>query len=315
MFKLKRKNLLAVVLVFGVMLAAKGQQYPVFTQYYFNELVINPAYAGSHVQLSVNTTYRNQWVNFPGAPRTYLLSGHNSFYKGRIGVGLLINHDEIGSYSNENIYGSYAYRLNFAKSTFSMGIQAGFNILGADFSHIDLRDLNDASFASLSSLKPNFGAGLFYNRKNFFVGLSVPFILNNGASTSFEGLINEIKERRYYFLRMGTIVRLGSTGDVKFNPSILLRSQEGQPLSLDVNTAFIFYDLISTGVSIRTSDALILFIDLKLSERFHFAYSYDVTSSGLNNFSNGSHEFMLNFRTRIRGIHKNLECPSYYSYR
>lgn len=293
-----------------------AQQYPVFTQYYFNELVINPAYAGNHVQFSASTSYRNQWVNFPGAPKTVSFSGHSSFFRGRVGVGLLVNHDEIGSYKNDNVYLMYSYNIRFKKSTFAMGLQTGFNMLGADFSQLDLQNPDDASFnAFLREVKPNFGAGVYYNRKNFFVGLSVPFILNNSVATTFEGLLNEIKEKRYYFLRSGAIFPLGGSKNVKINPSILLRTQEDMAISLDINNAFIFYDVLSAGVSLRSGDSIITFIDLKLSEKFHFAYSYDWTQSDLAIFSNGTHEFMLNYRARINVVHKDLQCPKFYDYR
>jgi len=291
--------------------ALKAQQYPVFTQYYFNELVINPAYAGSHVQLSLTSMYRNQWINFPGAPRTFNISGHSSFMKKKIGVGLLVDHDEIGSYKNNHIFGMFSYKINSEKATLSMGVQAGVNLLGANFSSLDPQDLDDPSFKnSVNALKPNFGAGLYYNRKNFFVGLSVPFILNNVLASTTQSLI---KEARYYFLRAGAVFPLAA--NVKINPSFLLRNQEGQPVSLDLNNAFIFYDVFSVGVSYRTSDSFITFIDLKLTEQFHFAYSYDWTKSTINNFSNGTHEFMLNYRFKISSVHKNLECPTYYEYR
>jgi type IX secretion system PorP/SprF family membrane protein len=291
-----------------------AQQYPVFTQYYFNELVINPAYAGNHIQFSASTSYRNQWVNFPGAPKTVSFSGHSSLLKGKMGLGMLINRDEIGSYKNTNLYFSYAYRLRFPKSTLAMGLQAGFNLLGADYSQLDLLDGSDPAFnVFINKLKPNFGTGIYYNRKNFFVGFSVPFILNNSVATTFEGLLNEIRERRYYFIRSGAILPMQK--NVKFNPSLLLRSQEGQPLSLDVNAAFILYDIASPGISLRSSDSFITFIDLKLSEKFHFSYSYDWTQSDLAIFSNGTHEFTLNFRARINVLHKELQCPQFYDYR
>jgi type IX secretion system PorP/SprF family membrane protein len=297
-----------------LVLRAHAQQYPVFTQYYFNELVINPAYAGSHVQLSASSSYRNQWVNFPGAPKTISFSGHSSFFKSRMGLGLLINRDEIGSYKNNNVYAMYSYNVKFANATLAAGIQAGTNLLGADFRNLDLSDPTDPSFNVLiREFKPNFGAGLYYNRKNFFVGFSVPFILNNSVATSFEGFLSEIKERRYYYIRSGYIHTVNK--DVKLNPSILLRTQEGQALSLDVNTAVIFYDALSVGLSLRTNDSFITFIDLKLSEKFHFAYSYDWTQSTLATFSNGTHEFMLNYRQRINVIHKDLQCPQFYDYR
>src|SRR5262249_1049072 len=101
----------------------------------------------------------------------------------------------------------------------------------------------------------------------------------------------------------------------KVNPSVLFRTQEGMPVSTDINLGFIFYDVFSVGASWRSTDAIITFIDLKLSESFHFAYSYDWTSSALNYFTMGSHEFMINYRTRIRGIHHNVQCPDYYRYR
>src|SRR3954465_9809635 len=88
-----------------------AQQYAVFTQYYFNELIINPAFAGSHVKLSATAMYRNQWVNFPGAPKTYNFSAHTSLLKNKIGVGIMFNHDEIGSYRNNHVYGYYAYKI------------------------------------------------------------------------------------------------------------------------------------------------------------------------------------------------------------
>jgi type IX secretion system PorP/SprF family membrane protein len=307
-------------LIFSLLLvlftAGYAQQYPVFTQYYFNELVINPAYAGSHVQLSATAMYRNQWVNFPGAPKTINFSTHTSLMKNKIGVGLMVNHDEIGSYKNDHIYASYAYKIHLQDATLSMGLQAGINLLGADFSNLDLNKPEDESFYNIvNKVKPNFGAGVFFTKKNYFLGFSVPFIMNNKVATSAERFLAEIKEARYYFLRGGIVLPLDRMEKVKINPSLLVRAQEGQPLSFDVNTSVIFYDVFSIGTSYRLGDSFITFIDLKLSEKIHFGYSYDLTSSDINGFSNGSHEFMINFRSIIRGVHQNPECPQYYNYR
>lgn len=298
-----------------------AQQYPVFSQYYFNELVINPAYAGNHGQVSLTTMYRNQWVNFPGAPKTFNFSGHSSFMNNKVGAGLMINHDEIGSYKNEHIYGYYSYMLRFNNATLAMGLQAGINLLRADYGSLTLPQApdpqaNDPSFMSnLNKVKPNFGGGIYYSRKNFFLGFSVPFILNNKIANSVEGLLGQLKEARYYFLRGGTVFPINRSKNVKMNPSFLVRAQEGQPLSLDINNSFVFYDLFSIGASYRLGDAFIGFIDLKLTDQMHFGYAYDATTSNLNQFSNGTHEFMLNYRFRIRKLHGNIECPSYYNYR
>jgi len=294
----------------------QAQQYPVFTQYYFNELVINPAYAGNHVQFSATALFRNQWINLPGAPRTFSVRAHTSLLKRKIGVGLLVNHDEIGSYSNDHVYGMYSYMIRFRKATLAMGLQAGFNVVGADFSQLDLQNPDDASFAPFRGLRPNFGAGILFSKKNYFIGFSAPFLINSTVSRGgFDDVLNQIVQRRYYFLRAGTVIPLDAKKNFQINPSVLVRAQEGQPLSFDVNNAFIFYDAFSIGASYRSEDAFIAFVSLKLSEKFYFSYSYDFTTSGLNGFSNGSHEFVLNYRARINAVHKNLLCPSFFNYR
>lgn len=297
-----------------ISISVSAQQTPVYSQYYFNELVINPAYAGSHVQFSATSMYRNQWVNFPGSPKTYLFSAHSSFLKDKMGLGMMINVDNIGSYSNKMLYFSYAYILKFPQSKLSFGLQAGFDFIGADFSKLDLQN-PDLSFAPVNAFKPNVGAGIYYRRKNFFAGFSVPMLINNKVDYADAGAVtNSIQQARYYFLRAGGIFPINQMKTVQFNPSILLRSQEGQPLALDLNAAFVFYEVCSAGVSYRTVDAFINFIELKLSEKIHVAYSYDWTISTVNAFSNGTHEFMINYRTRIRSVHKNLECPGFYGW-
>jgi type IX secretion system PorP/SprF family membrane protein len=291
----------------------QAQLYPIFSQYYFNELAINPAYAGAHVQLSATATYRNQWINFPGAPQTIAFALHSSFVRGKVGVGLLFNEDRIGSYANKDIAVSYAYKLKFPKSTLSFGLQGMAYFVGADFSKLNLKDPNDDSFNIINQVKPNFGAGIYYNRKNFFVGFSVPLLLNS----SFDALQASaaLKQTRNYFLRAGFIKELGAKGNLKINPSFLMRNQEGQPMSVDLNTALIFYDIFSLGVSYRSGDAVISFLSLKLAEQLYFNYSFDWTASNLRPFSAGTHEFMLNYRYKISKVHKNLACPTYHSYR
>jgi type IX secretion system PorP/SprF family membrane protein len=311
------KTFLIALLLCAFFTAGYAQQYPVFTQYYFNELVINPAYSGAHVKLSATSMYRNQWVNFPGAPKTFNFSTHTALLKNKIGVGLMVNHDEIGSYKNNHIYLNYAYKIHMPEATLAMGLQAGINLLGADFSALDLDDPTDESFYNVvNKIKPNFGVGLFYSKKNYFLGFSIPFLLNNAvATTTTESLLTEIREARYYFIRGGFVTPLDRFEKVKINPSVLIRAQEGQPLSFDFNAAFIFHDVFSIGASYRLGDSFITFIDLKLSDKIHFGYSYDLTSSPINGYSSGTHEFMINFRSILRGVHADPDCPQYYNYR
>jgi type IX secretion system PorP/SprF family membrane protein len=299
-----------VSLLFFIMscsIQTMGQLYPVFSQYYFNELIINPAYAGAQVQLSTTTTYRNQWVNFPGSPKTFSLTTHSSFLNGKIGLGLMIDVDKIGSYENTDVAFSYSYKLKFPQSTLSFGLQGVLYFINADFSALSLIDPGDPSFSIIKKFNPNVGSGVYYNRRNFFVGFSVPYLIDSKFSASGS------QQLRNYFLRSGFYQALDARGNIKINPSILVRAQEGQPLSVDINNAFIFYDTFNVGLSYRTGDALISFVGLKISEKFFFSYSYDLTTSHISPFS--TQELMLNYRARINAVHKNLLCPTYNTYR
>ena len=295
---------------------AAGQQYPVYSQYLYNGLVINPAFAGSDVQMSITAMYRNQWVNFEGAPKTLTLTGHTSIMKNRIGVGLLLTDDRIGSYSNKNVYGSYAYILPTPAGKLSMGLQAGFNLISANFDDLDLNNPGDAAFANITNqLKPNFGAGVYFSNDYFYAGFSVPFILNSGFDNAdFESISAEIKSARYYYLNGGINIPLSRLETIILRPSTLIRAQEGQPLSIDLNVETVFNEVFSLGVSYRNIDAIITFINLKLTDQLHFAYAYDWTTSDIARFSNGTHEFVLNYRFRIRKLHGNVECPSYFQF-
>jgi type IX secretion system PorP/SprF family membrane protein len=298
-----------------ISIVGSAQLYPVFTQYFFNELVINPAYAGAHVQLSTTATFRNQWINFPGAPKTFSFSSHSSFLRGKIGLGLLMNVDKIGSYANKDISTMYSYKLKFRDATLSFGLQGSLYFVGADFSKLFLKAPDDPGFVPINQLKPNIGTGVYFHKKNFFVGFSVPFLINSKFVGATSEVGTALKQFRYYFLRSGFIFPLDPKGNLKINPSILVRTQEGQPMSVDINASIIMYDVLSTGLSYRSGDALISFVSLKLTEQFYFNYSFDFTHSHLNPFSSGTHELMLNYRAKITSVHKNLSCPTYHNYR
>lgn len=315
---MKMKSTLRFVLLMLSLLpfCARGQHSIVYSQYLFNGLLINPAYAGSHVQLSASLTYRNQWVNFPGAPVTGTLGAHTSLYKGKVGVGMLATVDRIGSYSNTGLFGSYAYKIKdpVRNGVFSMGVSAGFNNFSADFSDLKLRAGQDQTFSGfMSELKPNFGGGIFYYNDKMFGGFSVPTILTHAAV--FNGPLEQLRTPRFYYLYGGMKFALDPrTRKVILTPSILARVQDGTPLSTDFNLSIAFEELISLGTSYRSGDGAISYINFKLSEKFYVGYSYDWTISDIRMYSRGTHEIMINYRTRLRNIHRDLDCPQFFSH-
>ena len=294
----------------GLVPKGVGQQQPVTDLYIFEGLTINPAFAGASVQLSATLIHREQWVNFPGAPKTSVFATHSTFMKNKIGVGLLITNDRIGIHSDIGVYGTYAYRIEMERVTLSMGLQGGFNNISSNFSLLNIKDQTDNLLAgSISTLNPNFGAGIYLYNNISFVGFSVPYILNSQI-VDVESVLSEARRFRYYYLYGGTTYDLNP--NVKFRPSGLLRIQEGAPFSMDITARFILYEAVSVGTSYRWADAIMLIVEVKLHENLHFGYAYDHTLSDIGRFSNGSHEIMLNYRYKIPIVHQGLACPAYF---
>ena len=298
-------------------LMASGQQRPIQTLYMFDPLLVNPAYAGTHVQLSATAIYRNQWVNFDGAPKTMTASLHSGFRKARVGLGLLFSNDQIGVHSDNSLYFMYAYKIPLSNrknpAVLSMGIQGGFNSLKSDYFKTNPKD--GMEVGALSKFNPNFGAGVFYRSKELFAGFSVPYIINNRTIDVIDDELAKLitpagTQERYYYLMAGTTRRLSE--QVKISPSTLIRIQENAPLSFDLNTMFILYDVVSLGGSYRLGDSFIALFELKINDNFHVGYAYDVTTSDIRLYSNGTHEIMVNYRIKIPKLHRGIECPSYW---
>jgi type IX secretion system PorP/SprF family membrane protein len=299
-----------------------AQQRPIHSLYMFDPLIINPAYAGTQVQLSGTAIYRNQWVNFPGAPKTFTASAHSGFRKNRVGVGVLAANDQIGIHDETSVHGIFSYKIPMSKfdkkSSLSFGVMGGFNNLKSDFTKLNPKDGLDPYASRVErDFSWSFGAGLYYRSPKFYAGFSVPYI--TGLSTpyiviennSYVGDIEKIRYKtRYYYLTGGFTHQVSK--NFKLIPSTLIRLQESAPLSFDLNLVSVLYDVVGLGVSYRLDDSIVGMFELQINENFHVGYAYDFTTSDLRLYSNGTHEIMINYRVRINRIHKGLECPSYW---
>lgn len=308
--------LFTITLLTGI-LTASAQQRPIQSLYMFDPLVINPAYAGTHVQFSATAIYRNQWVNFDGAPKTLTASMHSGFRKARVGLGILFGKDEIGVHSDNSLYFAYAYKIPLTNrknpAVLSMGIQGGFNTLKSDYFKTNPRD--GMELGALTKFNPNFGAGIFFRSRELYAGFSVPYIVNNRTIDIIDEQFSELitpsgRQQRYYYVMAGTTRKISE--DFKIAPSTLIRIQENAPLSFDFNTMLIIKDAVSLGGSYRLGDSFIGLFELQINENFHVGYAYDVTTSDIRLYSNGSHEIMINYRIKIPRFHRGVECPSYW---
>ncbi len=288
-----------------------AQQRPVQSLYMFDPILINPAYAGTQVQLSATAIYRNQWVNLEGAPKTMTASVHSGFLKAKMGLGLIFSNDQIGIHNDASFYAIYSYKIKITPtSTVSFGLQGGFNNLQSDYNKLNLKNQSDPNLAGVvTSLNPNVGTGIYYRNKSFYLGLSVPQLIKNKVF-DVESSTSLSRQERYYYLLFGSTFKLSNR--VKLFPSALIRFQDEAPVSMDINSTFVLYDAVGLGVSYRLEEGVVGLFELQLNQNFHVGYAYDFTTSALRQYSNGSHEIMINYRVKIPKIHKGLACPAYW---
>lgn len=308
------RKIIAIVILGVMSLEALAQQRPVNSLYMFDPLLINPAYTGTQVQLSTTAIYRNQWVNFPGSPKTFTFSASSGFKKSRAGVGILASNDQIGIHKENTLYLLYSYKIPFSKfsskSYLSFGLQGGFNSLKSDFSILNPKDQTDPFYGVVErNMSWNFGAGLFLKHNAFFAGLSVPYILNNEVINA-QAFSSIARQYRYYYFTSGFTKKLSPV--VKVLPSVLIRLQESAPLSFDLNLTTVLYDAVGLGASYRFNDSVVGLFELQINQNFHVGYAYDFTTSKLSTYSNGTHEIMINYRIKVSKWHRGIECPSYY---
>ena len=301
------------ILFIGTMLLCSNsfaQQRTTYSQYLFNALALNPAFAGSQDQVSVSAIYRNQWTNIEGAPEIYTLTGNTAFSKKRIGLGFVLTNDKIGAHNDLSLYLSYAYRIRFRRGVLAMGLQGGFNQLKTDYSRITIQDTSDPNLTGLHrKFNPNFGAGLFFTNSTTYIGFSVPYLVNSKVfDAGDDGVLS--RARRYYFLSAGRVFPISE--NFKFKPSTLIRFQERAPLGADINLQLIYKNIISVGNSYRSGESNIMNFEIQFTPNFRLGYAYEIVLSKLGQHTNGSHEVMVNYRINIPGLNKGVECPTYF---
>ncbi|MEQ8626198.1 type IX secretion system membrane protein PorP/SprF [Ekhidna sp.] len=298
-------RLVFIVLSFLLVGHSMGQQQYVISQYMFNGLVLNPAYAGTHESWSFTLMTRNQWRGIPGAPSTQTFTAHGSVTRNNeSSAGLIVSSDAFGAISLSNIYGVYAYRMNFDRGRhhLSMGLQGGATLFNVDLSNANLIDPDDPVLNNdYSSTMANFGTGIFYNGPKLYAGLSVPFLLNNRLNQSEQDLSRQV---RHYYLTGGGIFPIGH--DVKYKPSFLLRYAGGLA-DIDINTSFLFRDVIWLGVTYRVKNSIDFILEIQFTDNLRFGYSYGLVTSELRQSTSGSHEVVLNYR--IKRKHPRVNHP------
>lgn len=283
-----------VVFVILLSVAAKAQQEPMYSQYMFNMLNINPAYAGSRGVVTATALYRNQWTGIDGAPQTASVGFDMPLHQKKIGLGLQFYDDRLGIERTDGFNASYAFRIQITGSgTLSLGLQAGMLNYRANYSQVRTYAPNDPAFSqNINGILPSAAAGVYYNSDRFYIGLSTPALLKTKLTYDNVADVSSVSGRDLHlYLASGFVVRLNQ--DLVLKPSILVKAVSGAPLELDANANLWIQNVLSLGFSYRTGDAIVGMAELQLSKQLRFGYAYDKTFSELSNYNSGTHELML----------------------
>lgn len=292
------KKVYLIILILFVAAPGFSQQLPQFTQYMYNTISINPAYAGSRDGFSAVGLHRSQWADFEGAPTTQTLSIHSPLSNDKVGLGLSIINDNAGYENYTYAYGDFSYRLDLsADVTLRLGLKAGmsyYNLEDELFTEPDV--LSDPYFQDqLNRWTPNFGLGFYLSSQNWYIGGSAPKLINNDNNEFSEYLA---LEQVHYYLTGGYVFDL--TDNVKLRPTTILKATNGAPLSVDFTAAAIFNEKFYLGATYRLDDAVGGFLDVELFDGFRAGYAYEYPISDIRPYTSGSHEVLLIYEFRFK---------------
>jgi type IX secretion system PorP/SprF family membrane protein len=277
----------------------RAQQLPLYSQYMFNTLEINPAYAGFKQSIQFTSIFRKQFNGIKDAPQTAMLSGDMPIGDTRLGVGLKIVDDRISIMQNFGAQGSMSYRIEGDNSNLAFGIQLGAMNNRTDFSQLNITNPGDPVFGTnLNALTANFGTGVFFNTDKFYAGISAPNLIQTKLRKVDIALSEyDVKQNMHLYLNAGYLVTLND--NIILKPSFLVRGVMGIPLNYDINANLFFRELMSAGVSYRSNSALVGLLDFRLVPTLRLGYAYDYNLGRLNNFSKGTHEIILRYHIPI----------------
>lgn len=304
------KKIILVFILFGSYLAY-GQQDPLFTQYMFNKLLVNPAYAGSRENFNLDLLNRTQWVNIDGAPETFTISGHTAMRNKNVGLGFYMFRDKLGAVNNQGFMGTYAYRLFMGKSSLAFGLQFGLKYFDFDWNAMKLKD-PDGLFdpQEVRRFTPDANFGVYYQSNRFFLGVSSKQLLQNeyGQITSKDGSSSFSKLTRHFYMMGGMATHLADK--IIFRPSMMAKYTPNAPLQLDLNASVLFSNIFWVGASYRTAKAITFLTEFKISDRLKLGYSFDLYLNELQPFNYGSHEIRLGFEFPL--FEERMRTPRYF---
>jgi len=310
-----KKNIIFIIAFISAYIAL-AQQDPHYTQYMYNQSIINPGYATNDVGVvNLGALGRSQWASAVGAPKSFNFFVHTPLSE-KIEVGLSFISDNTGDgvVKENNFYADVAYVLNLNEShKLSFGLKAGFSNFQSNFNgfnfpdqiSIDDETLSDPAFQNQSKIFPNLGAGLFYFTDSYYLGASAPNLLKTKHLESANGIETLGSEEIHFFFTGGYVFNLSSS--VKLKPAFMTKVVQGSPIVVDASLNVLFNNRIEGGLAYRTSDAVSAMFNIKATPSLRVGYAYDYTLSNLSTFNAGTHEIMVLYDLDLTGLKQGYD--------
>lgn len=300
-----------------------GQQDQLYTQFGFNKLSLNPAYAGNDDYLSVTGIYRDQWNGFPGAPDAQLLTVDLPRIKENVGLGFNLERQSIGITRLLTFSGNYAYKLKMDRSILSLGLSTSFRNYAIDFTDprlVATQGLENDGAIDVDQLSKNLlnvGFGAYYNNENYFVGISVPRLAKSDLELGNDNDDIESQENRHLYLMGGAIFPVNERLD--FKPQLLLRWAENAPPTIDLNAGLLLDDKYNFAMTYRTgggdgdfAESIDFMIGLNVTEQWMIGFAHDFTLSNLSQIDSGSVELLMHYRFIESEKDRGIANPRYF---
>jgi type IX secretion system PorP/SprF family membrane protein len=298
-----------------------AQQEAQLTQFMFNRLYYNPAYAGAEGKACGSALYRRQWLGLEGAPESQLVSFHTPLFQERVGLGLNLNRQSIGISRALTAEMSYAYRLPLGPGYLSAGLSASVRYFTEDYSDsriIASQDINydpGVPMGQQSKYLPNFGVGMYYQAKRWYAGIGMPRLIESSIDFAAGG--GQAREIRHLYAMGG--YKIPITSMLNVHPQVLFKYLDGAPFDGDISVLLEMERQFHAGISYRLGgnmernggESIDLLLGFWIQKQMLIGVAYDISMSKIRTYQSGTFEVMLQYCFGNRGV-TTIDNPRFF---